>query len=48
MKYWQIFWTLNLVIAGAAFAFITVVVSIKGVKDLRQWFANLVNQNLEE
>ena len=48
MKYWQIFWTLNLVIAGMAFAFITLAVTIKGVKDLRQWFANLRRQKLEE
>ena len=48
MKYWEIFWTLNLVIAGAAFAFITVVVTVKGVKDLRQWFVNLRRQDQEE
>jgi len=48
MKYWQIFWTLNLVIAGGAFAFITVVVTFKGVNDLRQWFANLLSQKQEE
>ena len=48
MKYWQIFWTLNLIIAGTAFAFITFVVTIKGVKDLRQWFANLRSQKQEE
>jgi hypothetical protein len=48
MKFWQTFWTLNLVIAGAAFAFITVVVTLKGVKDLRQWFGNLRRQSEEE
>jgi len=48
MKYWQIFWTLNLVIAGVAFAFITVVVTIRGVNDLRQWFANLLSQKQDE
>jgi hypothetical protein len=48
MKYWEIFWTVNLVVAGAAFAFITVVVTIKGVGDLRQWFGNLRRQNREE
>jgi hypothetical protein len=45
MKYWEIFWTLNLVVAGAAFAFITVIVTVKGVKDLRQFFGNLRKQN---
>ena len=44
MKFWLLFWTLNLLIAGAAFAFITVVVSIKGVGDLRRWFGNLRRQ----
>lgn len=48
MKVWQLFWTLNLLVAGTAFAFITVVVTIKGVKDLRQWFGNLKRQNQEE
>jgi hypothetical protein len=48
MKYWQIFWTLNLVIAGAAFAFITIVVTFRGVNDLRQWFATLLKQKQDE
>ena len=48
MKYWQIFWTLNLVVAGTAFAFITVVVTVKGVGDLRQWFGKLRRQNQDE
>ena len=48
MKYWEIFWTLNLVIAGTAFAFITCVVTVRGVKDLRQWFGQLRRQNREE
>ena len=48
MKYWEIFWTLNLVVAGTAFAFITCVVTVKGVKDLRQWFGQLSRQNREE
>ena len=48
MKAWELFWTLNLLVAGTAFAFITVVVTFKGVKDLRQWFANLRRQNEEQ
>jgi hypothetical protein len=48
MKFWQIFWTLNLVVAGTAFAFITVVVTFKGVNDLRQWFINLRRQDQED
>lgn len=47
MKFWQLFWTLNLIIAGTAFAFITAVVTVKGVKDLRQWFGDLSRQNKE-
>lgn len=48
MKYWEIFWTVNLVIAGAAFAFITIVVTFRGVNDLRQWFATLLKQKQDE
>ena len=48
MKIWEMFWTINLVVAGSAFAFITIVVTVKGVKDLQQWFGNLRRQNLEE
>jgi len=48
MKFWEIFWTLNLVVAGAAFAFITAVVTVKGVTDLRQWFGSLRRQNQEK
>jgi hypothetical protein len=29
MKFWEIFWTLNLVVAGAGFSFITAVVTVK-------------------
>ena len=47
MKFWEIFWTLNLVVAGAAFAFITAVVTVKGVNDLRQWFGSLRRQKQE-
>jgi hypothetical protein len=47
MKVWEIFWTLNLVIAGTAFAVITCIVTVKGVKDLREWFRNLRRQNEE-
>jgi hypothetical protein len=48
MKFWEMFWTLNLLVAGTAFAFITLVVTLKGVKDLRQWFGNLRRQNEED
>jgi hypothetical protein len=48
MKVWEIFWTLNLVIAGIAFAFITGIVTFKGVNDLREWFRTLRRQNDEQ
>ena len=44
MRYWQFFWVVCLVVAGSAFAFITVMVTIKGGKDLRQMFKDLSEQ----
>ena len=44
MNLWLIFWTLMLVVAGGSFALITVVVTVRGVRDLRQWFASLSRQ----
>jgi hypothetical protein len=41
MKYWEIFWTLALLVSGAAFAFITVVVILKGGPDLRDMLREL-------
>jgi len=41
MNAWYLFWMANFVIAGTAFAVIAVVVAIRGVKDLREMFANL-------
>ena len=45
MNLWLIFWTLMLVVAGGSFAAITLVVTVRGVRDLRQWFASLSRQN---
>ncbi len=44
MKYWVWFWTISLIAAGAAFAFITVIVTIKGFRDLREFFNQLSKQ----
>ncbi len=44
MNYWQIFWTVWLVIAGVSFAAITAVVTVKGYKDLRVMFSRLTEQ----
>jgi hypothetical protein len=41
MSAWYFFWMANFVIAGTAFAVIAIVVAIRGVKDLREMFANL-------
>ena len=41
MNAWYFFWMANFVIAGSAFAVISIVVAIRGVKDLREMFANL-------
>lgn len=38
MNLWLVFWALMLVVAGGSFVAITLVVSVKGVRDLRQWF----------
>jgi hypothetical protein len=41
MNAWYFFWMANFVIAGTAFAVIAVIVLIRGLKDLREMFANL-------
>jgi hypothetical protein len=41
MNAWYFFWMANFVIAGTAFAVIAIVVAIRGIKDLREMFANL-------
>jgi hypothetical protein len=44
MYFWQLFWTICLLLAGASFAFITFLVTWKGVKDLREMFRQLGKQ----
>ena len=44
MRFWQLFWAIWLVVAGSSFAFITLMVTIKGGKDLRQMFRDLSKQ----
>jgi hypothetical protein len=48
MNLWLFFWTLMLVVAGGSFATITVVVTMRGLRDLRQWFATLSRQNSDQ
>jgi hypothetical protein len=47
MKYWEIFWVLCLLVAGGAFAFITLVVIVRGGPDLREMLRQLRRQNLQ-
>jgi len=44
MNLWLVFWVLMLVVAGGSFAAITLVVTVRGARDLRQWFARLSRQ----
>jgi len=41
MNYWYYFWIANFVLAGSAFAAITLIVLVRGLRDLRDMFANL-------
>jgi hypothetical protein len=47
MNAWGIFWTLCLIVAGATFAVITLIVIIKGGPDLREMLRQLRRQNLQ-
>ena len=48
MDFWYIFWTVNFIVAGSAFALIALVVAIRGVGDLRAMFATLLARRPEE
>jgi hypothetical protein len=41
MNGWYYFWMANFVLAGSAFAVITIIVLVFGLRDLREMFANL-------
>jgi len=45
MQFWLWLWTSSLLIAGTCFFLITVVVIIKGFKDLRIMFSRLMEQH---
>jgi hypothetical protein len=47
MRYWELFWMFSILVAGGAFAFITVVVTVKGGKDMREMIARLRDQKRE-
>ncbi len=44
MRYWLFFWSVAALTAGLSFALITVVVTIKGGRDLREMFYGLMEQ----
>jgi hypothetical protein len=41
MVFWYYFWTINFIVAGTAFALITVIVLVRGSQDLVSMFARL-------
>jgi hypothetical protein len=47
MQYWELFWTAFLIISGISFAFITLVVTLKGFRDLVNMFHRLGQQRGE-
>jgi len=48
MRAWLIFWTASLWLAGGSFAAITLVVTVRGAKDLRQMFERLGEAKLAQ
>ena len=48
MHGWQIFWTIWLLVAGVAFALITVVVTLKGFGDVRRMLSGIKSRGDEE
>lgn len=44
---WLNFWTVSLVVAGASFAAITVIVTVKGFADLKEMFKGLKKQRVD-
>jgi len=41
MGFWYYFWTINFIVAGLAFALITLLVVVRGTQDLRSLLARL-------
>ena len=41
MKYWYWFWMINFAVASTAFAVIAAIVTVRGVRDLREMFSRL-------
>jgi hypothetical protein len=45
MGFWYYFWTVNFIVAGSSFAVITLVVLVRGSKDLRDMLRSLRNKS---
>ena len=41
MKYWNLFWIANFILAGSSFAIITIVVAIRGTREMRDMLVSL-------
>jgi hypothetical protein len=48
MEPWKTFWTIWLLFSGVAFAAITVVVSIKGIGDVRRMLSGIKSHDDEK
>jgi|KBSSwiStaDraftv2_1062776.scaffolds.fasta_scaffold175417_2 hypothetical protein len=48
MVFWKTFWMVSLVVAGSSFAFITLVVTVRGFADLLNMFSNLRKQGASD
>ena len=48
MNLWLVFWMVMLVVAGGSFAAITLIVTVRGFRDLREWFASLNRQKADQ
>ncbi len=48
MHFWQTFWTIGVVVAGVSFAFVTVIVTLRGGRDLADMFTRLSEQKKHE
>jgi hypothetical protein len=46
MHGWFVFWTLNFIVAGSAFALIAIIVLVRGLTDMRQMFARLEQKSV--
>jgi hypothetical protein len=45
MGFWYYFWTANFILAGSSFVLITLVVMVRGTKDLRDMLTRLKDAN---